>query len=127
MSGLTNSGRGRTTISNWNSANNPRKANLVELWDYATKTGLVEDDGHPLALFDRSHKFLLVEKKSYKRDTTFWGTTHTDLPSARQYVFSSPFYGNGEWNDRGWRVAYLFDLDTALPMDPATIQPIRTS
>jgi len=105
-------------VSNWDSSKDPRKATLQNVWGYCTKHGLVEEEGHPLDGFTTAHQYLLVEKKDAGENTkpTYWGTTHTDIPTLQAYVKNSQFYGNGQWSDRGWKVAYVFDLDTKSPI-----------
>jgi hypothetical protein len=97
-------------VSNWDSSKDPRKATLIDSWEYATSSGLVEPEGHPLEGFSTEHQYLLVEKKDGPEKPTYWGTTHRDLPSLRSYVSNSPHL-SGIWKGTGWSVAYIFDLD----------------
>lgn len=100
-------------MSNWDSSKDPRKATLVACWDYATRNGLVEPEGHPIEGFTTAHQYLLVEKKNGPDQPTYWGTTHETMESLRDFVSRSPFL-SGEWRNRGWSVVYIFDLDEKL-------------
>jgi len=95
----------RGLVSNWNSANNPRRANMQRVWSYATKGGIYEPEGHPDFSYSTANKFLLVEKKNWGQDTVFWGSTHQTMKDLVNYVKTGP------WTDRGWKTVYVFDLD----------------
>lgn len=99
----------------------PPKWNLMESWRYATRGGLVEEEGNPIPRYQEGDAYLLVEKKRYKKDVTYWGTLYPSVTQAVQYARSLGYRGPGSESNMGWKIAYLFDLNTGdiIPTDMA--------
>lgn len=94
----------------------PPKWNLMQSWKYASRNGLVEDEGNPVSQYREGDAYLLVEKKATGDDTTYWGTLYESVSQVAQYTASLGYRGPHTMSDMGWKVAYLFDLNTGEPM-----------
>jgi hypothetical protein len=94
----------------------PPKWNLMQSWKYATSNGEVEEEGNPIPQYVDGDAYLLVEKKDYNGTTTYWGTLYGSVTQVVQYTKSLGYTGPGTASDMGWKVVYLFDLNTGEPM-----------
>lgn len=94
----------------------PPKWNLMQSWQYATRNGEVEDEGDPVPQFREGDAYLLVEKKDHDDTTTYWGTLYESVIQVAHYTKSLGYKGPGTKSDMGWKVVYLFDLNTGEPM-----------
>jgi hypothetical protein len=94
----------------------PAKWNLMHCWKYATRSGVVEEEGDPLPRFVEGDAYLLVEKKEYNDEVTYWGTLYESVSQVVRYTTSLGYKGPGTTSDMGWSIAYLFDLNTGDPL-----------
>lgn len=94
----------------------PAKWNLMQCWKYASRTGVFEEEGDPVPRFVEGDAYLLVEKKEYNDEMTYWGTLYPSVTQVVQYVQSLGYRRPDGKSDMGWQVAYLFDLNTAEPL-----------
>lgn len=98
----------------------PPKWNLMECWRYATRNGLVEEEGDPTDEYMDGDSYLLIEKKEHNGEVTFWGTLYPTVTRAAEYTRSLGYRGPSTTSDMGWKVVYLFDLNTGEPL-PTTL------